>query len=317
MRYFLYICLLSFLIVSCDDGDVFEVALEFDEILERCGDDDSDNFVLYDTKTDPSESLTLLFPVNATTRAIFNPEDNSGTPSDLTINGGTIAFNYRTYNGVPENLICQDVPIPGTTITNDYSAESGAVARFVSTYEDDDNDGIPSVFEGRGTQAADGSYPDAIDTDGDGLANYIDEDDDNDNILTINEGSDPDGDGDPSDALNTDMEAEITNGSEILPNYLDNDDDGDGVLTRNEDTDDDGISPLNDFDESGGPNTTPRYLDNMATDEYIQDESLVTEYSRNVEVIVTILNANIGILNTDEIFLGTYAVPAITLPIED
>ncbi|MDG5491407.1 hypothetical protein [Psychroserpens sp. SPM9] len=304
MRYFLYICLLSILTFSCDDGDVFEVELEFDQELERCGDDESDNYVLYDTRTDPSESLTLLFPVNVSTRVYFNPDNNTGDPFDLTINGTTVTFNYRTYDGVAENLICQDIPIPGTTITNDYEAESGAIARFVSTYEDDDNDGIPSEFEGRGAQAEDGSYPDAIDTDGDGLPDYVDEDDDNDNILTSAENPNYDDTDGLENAQDTDGDG--------TPDYLDNDDDDDGVLTRNEDEDGD-LSPLDDFDESNGVNTTPRYLDDNATDEYIQDAFIVTEFSRNVEVQVTILNANIDILSVDEIFLGTYSVPTLTL----
>jgi len=308
MRYFLYLCVLGLLAFSCDDGDVFEVSLEFDQVLERCGDDDSDNYVLYDTKTDPSESLTLLFPVNTQTRAIFNPSDNTGTPVELTINGGTTAFNYRTYDGAPENLICQDVPIPGTTITNDYEAESGAIASFISTFEDDDNDGIPSEFEGRGPQAEDGTYPDAIDTDGDGLFDYIDKDDDNDNILTTAENANYDDIDGLANAQDTDGDG--------TPDYLDNDDDNDGVLTINED-ENDNLSLLDDFDESNGVNTTPRYLDANATDTYLQDEFIVTQYTRNVEVIVSILNANIDILNATEIFLGAYSVNAITLPSEN
>ena len=317
MRKFLYICVIGLLTFSCDDGDVFEVELDFDQVLERCGDDDSDSYVLYDSKTDPNESLSLLFPVNSTTRAIFNPEF-SGDTLELDINENTIRFNYRTYNGDPEGLLCQEIPEPGISITNDYEADSGATVLFVSTFEDDDNDGIPSEFEGRGAQAADGTYPDAIDTDGDGLANYLDEDDDNDNILTTAENANYDDITGLADALNSDMDTEIANGTPLIPNYLDNDDDGDGVLTRNEDTDDTGISPLNDFDESNGVNNVPRYLDAMATDEFIQDESLETDYTRNVFVEVTIINANIEILNTTEIVLGIYTLsPAITLTNDD
>jgi hypothetical protein len=251
--------------------------------------------------------------VNATSRAIFNPV-LSGTTQDLIINENTIRFNYRTYNGDPEDLLCEEIPNPGTTIVNDYEADAGAIARFVSTFEDDDNDGIPSEFEGRGAQAADGTYPDAIDTDGDGLPNYIDEDDDNDNILTTAENANYNDITGLADALNSDIDIEIANGEPLLPNYLDNDDDGDGVLTRNEDTDDNGISPLNDFDESNGVNNVPRYLDPMATDEFIQNESLATDYTRNVFVLVTIINANIEILNTTEIVLGIYELsPSLTL----
>nr|WP_321222672.1 hypothetical protein [uncultured Psychroserpens sp.] len=309
MRNLLYICLFGLVTFSCDDGDVFEVELLFDQELELCGDINSDEYLLYDTKINPSESLTLKFPVTTTNSAIFNPTDNSGEPRTLTVNGNTIAFNYRTYNGDPENLICQIIPEPGTTIINDYPAASGAEIEFISIYEDDDNDGIPSDQEGRGAQAADGSYPDAIDTDGDGLPNYRDADDDNDNVLTINEITDPNDDGDFSDSLNTDLDLEIANGIDPIPNYLDPDDDGDGVLTRNEDEDLD--NNLNDdIDENtvlgGQIPAVPRYLDFEANEEFLNNNLIETTYTRTVTVTVTVLQANIQIINITPLFFGTY-----------
>ncbi|WP_299336197.1 hypothetical protein [uncultured Psychroserpens sp.] len=307
MRRLLYICFIGLLAFSCDDGDVFEVELLFDEELELCGDENSQEYLLYDIKTDPNESLSLKFPVNTANNAIFNPSDNTGEPYTLDINGTTIAFNYRTYDGNPENLICQIIPVPGTTITNDYEAASGATVEFISTYEDDDNDGIPSDLEGRGAQAEDGSYPNAIDSDGDGIPDYIDEDDDNDNVPTAIEEFDPNEDGDITDALDTDNDG--------TPNYLDNDDDGDGVLTADED-ENDNLSLTDDFDFSNGVNNTPRYLDSNAVDEYIQDEFIDNEFTRLVTVEVTILEANIEIINIQPLFLGTYT-NTLTFSTED
>ena len=103
MRNLIYICLIGLIALSCDDGDIFEVELLFDQELTLCGDENSSEYLLYDTKLDPSESLTLVFPVSAANTAIFNPLDNSGEPYTLVVNGSTIAFNYRTYNGDPEN----------------------------------------------------------------------------------------------------------------------------------------------------------------------------------------------------------------------
>ena len=48
------------------------------------------------------------------------------------------------------------------------------------------------------------------DTDNDGIPNYLDTDDDQDGILTQFENPDPNGDGDPSDAQNTDLAANFT-----------------------------------------------------------------------------------------------------------
>ena len=308
MRNLIYICLIGLIALSCDDGDIFEVELLFDQELELC-EEDANQYLLYDTKEDPSESLTLVFPVSAANTAIFNPLDNSGEPYTLVVNGSSIAFNYRTYNGDPEDLICEIIPEPGTTITNDYAAASGAQIEFTSIYEDDDNDGVPSDQEGRGAQAADGSYPDAIDTDGDGLADYLDADDDNDNVLTINEITDPNGDGDFSDSLNTDLDLEIANGDDPKPNYLDNDDDGDGVITRYEDEDLDN-NLTDDIDENttlGMENpAVPRYLDSEANEVFVNDTIVATTYTRTVNVTANVLEANIEIINISPLLLGTY-----------
>lgn len=85
---------------------------------------------------------------------------------------------------------------------------------------DDDNDGIPNVFEDfNGNENLEDD-----DIDGDGLPNYLDADDDGDGILTQFEAVDADG-----NPVDTDGDMDV--------DYLDNDDDGDGILTINENAD--------------------------------------------------------------------------------
>lgn len=321
MRNFIYICFIGLLALSCDDGDIFEVTLEFDEELDLCIDvNGSESLLLYDTKEDPSESLSLLFPSNSTNNLLlapteYNSTDPIGYVGTVFIDNANTRFNYRTYRGDPNDLICQFIANPGTEIIQDYPAAAGAQAAFITTFEDDDNDGILTQFEDRGTQEADGSYPNARDTDNDGLPDYIDSDDDNDGILTINENADDDGDGDPADALNTNAAQENEDDAmDILPNYLDPDDDGDGTLSANENENGNG-SLSDDIDQSIDPNnTTPRYLDVNATASFTPAELVPTTYIRTTMVNVTILNANIEILSADVIVLGTYTFPA-TLPL--
>ncbi|MFK7781165.1 DUF6252 family protein [Psychroserpens sp.] len=132
---------------------------------------------------------------------------------------------------------------------------------------DDDNDGIPNIFENFDGDI-DGNLDDpGDDSDGDGIFNYLDDDDDGDGILTINEAKDAegnpldtDGDGnvdyldndDDGDGILTQNETGDTDGDGI-PDYLDNDDDGDGILTQFEtgDTDGDGIEDYLDDDDDG------------------------------------------------------------------
>ena len=64
--------------------------------------------------------------------------------------------------------------------------------------------------------------PDYLDALTDG-SDFADADDDGDGIPTIEEAPDPNGDGDPVDARDTDGDG--------TPDWLDRDDDGDGIST--------------------------------------------------------------------------------------
>ena len=94
---------------------------------------------------------------------------------------------------------------------------------YVKIGEDDsDGDGILSRYENMDPNG-DGDLSDAQDTDNDTIPDFLDYDDDGDLIPTIEENPDPNGDGEPSDGQNTD--------GDLFPDYLDDDDDGDGIPT--------------------------------------------------------------------------------------
>jgi hypothetical protein len=291
MRKYLF-ALLSFCFIfqSCNDGDVITVELTFDKELSLCGNENSENYVIYDTKDDPFESLTLLFPGSSTNDLIFNPVNNPHTGT-FSINESSVRFNYRTYDGDISNFICADIPPSDINIINDYEASSGTVT-YTSMFIDDDNDGIPSQLEDiNGNEDLEDD-----DTDGDGIPNYRDEDDDGDNVLTKDENPDPNGDGVLDDAQNTDSDT-----GDTIPDYLDIDDDGDGIITRYEDENLD-TNPKNDISING----IARYLDINVADEFVQDELIENTYIRTVTVEFTITDTDLGILNTDLIELGTY-----------
>ena len=278
-----------FLITSCDDGDVITFELDFDQVLALCGDTESDNYVVYDIKTDPNESLTLLFPSNATTDLIFNPS-TAPYSSSLTINNTSVRFNYRTYNGDPSGLICQEIPDSDVSIIVDYPAEGGTVMTE-TTFIDDDNDGIPSELEDINNN---GDLEDD-DTDGDSIPNYKDSDDDGDNVKTSLENPDPNNDDLIDDAQDTD--------GDTIPDYLDTDDDNDGIITRYEDENLNG----NLQDDFADGSIIRRYLDADATDVFVNDNLNSNTFIRTIIAIFTITNTDLGILNTDLIELGTYS----------
>lgn len=306
MRYFIILLFPIICLTSCNDGDILEVALEFDKTLEFC-DQSSTTYLVYDIKQNPNESLSLLFPRNTNNALIFAPTENN-YESELTINGSTVRFNYRTYNGNPSNLLCQLVPDPATTIINDYESPSGRVITK-TTFIDDDEDGIPTSVEDLDLDLDGNPETNPTDSDGDGIPDYKDEDDDNDNILTKFENPNYTEDDGLSMAQNSD--------GDTLPDYLDADDDGDGILTRYED-EDANLNPRDDFDEATvTPNIPARYLDPEANTSYQTDIDVLevqfvpNKFRRSYTVDFKLIQIDLQILSTDEIDLGKYKYSAI------
>jgi hypothetical protein len=306
MRHFIYLFFTLVFFTACNDGDILEVGLEFDKILEFC-DQSTTTYLVYDTKQNPNESLSLLFPRNAATALIFAPAV-SGRRDSLTINGSTVRFNYRTYNGNPSNLLCQLVPDASTMVINDYEAPSGTVYT-TTTFVDDDEDEIPSSVEDMNLDGDDDPSTNPTDRDGDGIPDYQDADDDNDNVLTRLENPNYSEENSLTQAQDTDGDG--------VPDYLDDDDDGDDILTRYEDEGGD-LNPTNDFDEATlTPDSPPRYLDILA-DESFQDEidMLVIQFvpnifKRNYTVDFQLVRLDLQILSTDAVDLGKYKYFAI------
>ncbi len=291
MQKILYILCFFTLITACNDGDIMDVELDFDEELTLC-ELSTTEYLVYKIKSDPYESLSLIFPRNATTNAMFSP---ATTPhaTEFNINNSSVKFNYRTYDGNPANLLCQLVPDPNTNITNDYFATSGIV-QVITTFYDDDGDGIPNHVEDLNLDGDNNPATNPTDSDGDGIPDYLDADDDNDGILTINEKHNYSEQHGLANAQDTDGDG--------IPDYLDNDDDGDGILTRYEDENGDG-NPLNDF---AIDSNVPRYLDANAAEEFEGGTLTPNAYKRYYRLSFKIINISLDILSTDEIDFGTY-----------
>jgi hypothetical protein len=291
MRNLLLLFCISFVIASCDDGDIITVELDFDQTLALC-DENNSEYLLYDVRTDPAESLSLVFPRNATNDLIFNP---TVTPYNTTIDiSNSVLFNYRTYNQEPS--FCNVIPDPNVVINEDYPASSGQV-NILTVVTDSDNDGISNADEGADPNG-DGDFSDSLDTDSDGIFDYIDQDDDNDNVFTIDEDDNTDNDDNPfTDARDTD-----NNGT---PDYLDSDDDGDGILTRLEDENENQIL-IDDFQEVSGMAILPRFLDNTAVEAFADVGFVGNSFTRTFTSTFTIINAGIEILSATTLNFGTY-----------
>lgn len=293
-----YIIFALLFMTACDDGDIITVDLEFDKALDLCT-NNIDSFIIYDTRQDPNESLSLIIPRNNNEDYPFTEATPVGNPDEYNIALATNRFIYRTYNrAIESDELCDPVPPANLTIVEDYEANAG-LAYATVTIEDDDNDGIPSVFEGRGEMDDNGNFPNAEDNDGDGIPDYLDQDDDNDNVPTISEidSDNLDGDDNPTtNPLDTDGDGN--------PDYLDNDDDGDGVNTILEDENQD-MNPRNDLN-ANADGIVPHYLNTLESTTYTNPGLTNNNtYTRTVTVSFLIENFNLEILSADEIDFGT------------
>lgn len=295
-----YIIFTLLLLTTCDDGDIITVDLEFDKELDLCS-NNTESFLIYDTRQDPNESLSLIIPRSNNEEYPFTEPTPIDEPTAFTINGSSIRFLYRSYNrALASDELCSLIPPSDLIIINPYEAPSGTAFATV-TIEDDDNDGIPSDLEGRGEMDGNGNYPNAQDSDGDGIPDYLDQDDDNDNVPTISEidTDDLDGDDDPTtNPLDTD--------GDETPDYLDEDDDGDGVNTILEDEDQD-QNPRNDLNVGpDGVTILPHYLNILENTPY-ENPGLTDNntYTRTVTLNFLITGVNLEILSADEIDFGT------------
>lgn len=288
--------LLSFILISisCDDGDIITVEFDFDDTFLACGE-----LVFYQIKENPYESLSLKITNPAVTIEDLIQVDDDGalieTELQVSINGTTNQFNYRTYSSDPSNLFCNDVPPSDVSITQDLSSSSGTAEVTISLIEDD-NDGIPADFEDENLDGDNDPTTNPTDRDGDGIPDYLDVDDDGDNVLTIVEIDDDNEDGDDNPLTNpkdTDMDG--------IPNYLDSDDDGDGVLTIDEENNTTDQNPANDF-------TNPEIADYLNPE--VSTTVLATAYrphaiQQNFTIALVIYSVQFSNITQEEFDFGT------------
>ncbi|MFV0564487.1 MAG: hypothetical protein ACK5NB_01505 [Flavobacteriaceae bacterium] len=278
---------LCFISLSCDDGDIIDYELDFDDTFTAC---QNNYLVFYKTKEDPSESLSVVAS-GLSLDDILTVDETTNKATNTFSLSTTNVFNYITYSNssLPSDLFCSDIPSSEITITNNYESTSGTVT-IETLRMQDDNDGIPAELEdlnGNGDLTDD-------DTDDDDIPNYLDSDDDGDNVLTINENPDPNGDGDLSDAQDTNEDG--------IPDYLDNDDDGDGVLTINEENETQDQNPYNDVSDSTA--NIRDYL-NPSVAETVEATAYRANIIENTFVVtLTISSFDIDIISFDNYSFG-------------
>lgn len=263
---------------SCDDGDLVVSNFNFeDATLESCTNFD---FVFFKIQSDSNESIALAFSTT---------DDFLAETGQIQINlSGNDQVVYRRFTSeVTSNYFCNPIPPTSPKVSEELISTTGLIT-ITTTATEEDQDGIESEIE---------DPTSALDTDGDGLLNIIDDDDDGDNVLTILEGIIFNDDGTISLELSRD-----TDGDGIL-DYLDDDDDGDGVLTRNEDANGN-LNPADDRSDVLNPEIDD-YLNPS-----IANENIVNAYRQHTYSLSNIsLTIDMELLS----FLDKNNEPAVTI----
>ncbi|MBT8319965.1 MAG: hypothetical protein KJP01_07535 [Gramella sp.] len=229
MRRFLSGIFLLGLLTACDDGDIIVTNFDFENSTFRfC--EGSDRKVIYAINDDDVfESISLEFrnsQLQTDDNGNLIPPDQEEISFALTGNDRVV---YRIYDGEVESgsnsYFCSVVPPSEPRVIEEWISGTGATV-FVNTgftdetaSADPDRDGLSNIEEG---WVSGGPY---LDTDEDGIPDYLDKDDDGDNVLTTTEIAN--GNNDP---VNADGLRDFD--EDGIPNYLDDDDDNDTVLTR-------------------------------------------------------------------------------------
>lgn len=208
-------------------------------------------------------------------------------------------------DGIPDYL---DIDSDNDGIPDNVEAQT-TLGYIPPSAVDTNNNGLDDAYESNGNL---GIFP--IDTDGDSLPDYLDDDSDNDNVPDNIEGHDHDHDGVPdvlligsdkdndglddgyegSTAIDIDVNDEIDDPYNNLPNtdiddevdYRDADDDDDGILTIDEDYNTDGDYANDDFDADG----TPDYLDSdlIVLEEELEVFNVITPNNDGIHDVLTI-----------------------------
>lgn len=215
------------LFTGCSDGDFSIEALDFGTSeIKLCNNFTSQGeYVFYQLSEDNKKAMIINIK-NLTT----NITEEIDTVEYTLNNDNTIL--YRIFDGDAKSYFCNEVQPTSPKVIEEWIATSGTI-QIITVLTEDDNDGIPAEEEGY--NSADPAS--SLDTDGDGLPNYMDIDDDGDNVPTSAEGYNAE---DPAASTDTD--------GDDIPDYLDPDDDNDGTPTRLEDVNQNS-NPVDDIDD--------------------------------------------------------------------
>ncbi|MHA7059376.1 hypothetical protein ACWGOQ_0019265 [Aquimarina sp. M1] len=119
--------LCAFMLVSCSEGDILDISVNFEGEVQNCANENDNTFVFYKTDTSMNQSLSVNF---TSTTFDITPEvmDVSVTqPTVITLNATTNQFIYREYGSpiVGEDYFCNSIPPSDISVTEELISSNG------------------------------------------------------------------------------------------------------------------------------------------------------------------------------------------------
>ncbi|WP_378175841.1 hypothetical protein [Aquimarina sp. SS2-1] len=119
------ICTLFF--ISCSEGDLLELSVNFEEVVESCANENENTFVFYKIDNQMNRSLSVNF---TSTTFDITPEiaDISFTETtEITLNASTNQLIYREYGSTisGEDYFCSSVPPANVGVTEELISSNG------------------------------------------------------------------------------------------------------------------------------------------------------------------------------------------------
>lgn len=265
---------------SCDDGEIIVTNFDFEDSSLRTCQGSNKNVIYAINSGDVNESISLEFSSSVLE---FNESGKILPPENDSYSFPLSATNrvvYRLYNGeVSNDYFCNVVPPSEPDVVEEWISGTGGIVTISTSFGDEsgstdaDGDGLKNSEEGWSFEG------ESLDTDSDGIPNYLDIDDDNDNVKTVTE------------LANSADDPVTENGfrdtdEDGIPNYLDDDDDDDNVLTRYEVQEGDELNPTV-FQTAQG---IPNYLNPEQTASLEHDLYLNHDITRSYNYQINISN---------------------------
>ncbi len=295
MKKILALLLLFFGLYSCDDGDISVTSFDLENSDLSLCEIDGKKVLWAVNNGDVFESMSLELKdnrLNDTLAQRILTLDVNDEPIEINLSGTDNRLVYRIYDAEVNgrDYFCQGVP-PGSPLVLEEYISAGGVVRITTNFNDlaldadADRDGL--------TNAEEGYDPDGgnhLDSDGDGIPDYLDIDDDNDNVPTESEIN-------ASPEENTNEDGFLDTDEDGVPNYFDPDDDGDGVLTRHEvneeniqraidENNDAFLSPVLTSEVDGLPNYLNENVSSPVFEHDLQlDHHITRSYRSNIQII--------------------------------